>query len=463
MLKRLVVLLSVASVLLSVQHVAAQSSGPVYVVQPGDTLSLIAERFNVSVSELMAANNINDPNVLSAGQELVIPGLEGVSGVLDTEVVNFGDSLSSILRRTQIPLDLLQKLNHLVSPTQFYVGSSLVVPKQENQSDLAVRLTTAPGQSLLELAAQSNTNPWTLAQLNGIAGTWDALPGDVLYMAGAGSSSQNASGLPSAFGSAQIVSLPLKQGGTADIMVSPAKGVTLSGGLADKPLHFFDMGDGRMVALQGVYVLLPPGAYPLELDATLPDGSTQSFQQMVLVAVGDQPQTAVPVPPEDPTVMVSEDKQLASITEPATAAKYWQGQFSMPVATPYCIKDWFGAPRSLTYNGSPYSYFHGGVDFGVCSVDHPFDIYAAASGKVVFTGLLPVRGNLTVIDNGWGIYTLYAHQAQIGVAVGQDVQAGQVIGQIGATGHVTGPHLHFEVWVNGVQVNPLDWLNRAYP
>ena len=57
----------------------AQASGPVYVVQPGDTLSFIASRFNVTVNELMAANPALDPNVLSQGQQIVIPGLEGVT------------------------------------------------------------------------------------------------------------------------------------------------------------------------------------------------------------------------------------------------------------------------------------------------------------------------------------------------------------------------------------------------
>ncbi len=463
MLRRLFLLALAVSVLVAVQPAAAQSSGPVYVVQPGDTMSSIADRFNVSITDLMTANNISDPNVLSAGQQLVIPGLEGVSGVLDTEVIGFGDSLHSILRRTQIPLDLLRRLNHLVSPTEFYVGASLIVPKQENQTDLKQRLAAAPGQSLLELAVEANASPWALSTLNGLSGTWDALPGDVLYGPGAGQSSENASGLPSAFVSVDIPKLPFKQGGTAEIIVKPADGATLGGMLVDHPLQFFPMGDGRMVALQGVYVLLNPGAYPLQLDATFPDGTRQSFQQMVLVAPGDQPRQAITVPPEDPTVMTTENAQLQSITAPATPTRTWQGQFSLPVGTPYCIKDWFGAPRSVTYNGSSYTYFHGGVDYGVCSVDHPFDIYAAAAGTVVFTGMLPVHGNTTIINNGWGVYTIYAHQKEIDVGVGQQVQAGQIIGVIGATGHVTGPHLHFEMWVNGVQVNPLDWLSQTFP
>ena len=72
-----------------------------------------------------------------------------------------------------------------------------------------------------------------------------------------------------------------------------------------------------------------------------------------------------------------------------------------------------------------------------------------------------VRGNATFIDHGWGVYSAYYHQKEINVGVGQQVQAGQLIGQIGATGRVTGPHLHWEIWVNGIQVNPLDWLRPS--
>ncbi|HUH96885.1 MAG TPA: peptidoglycan DD-metalloendopeptidase family protein [Anaerolineales bacterium] len=443
---------------------SAPATGPTYIIQPGDTLSSIADRFNVSLTDLLAANSITDPNTIQAGQPLVIPGLEGLSGTLNTVVVGFGDSYHSLVRQTQVSATLLEKLNHLVSPSEFYVGANMIVPSQANASDLTNRAAPQAGESLLEMAVKQNTDLWTLVSLNGLSGSWDALPGDMLYAPGSASASgQTTSGLPSAFLNVQIPHLPFKQGGTAEILVKPVVGATLGGLLVDKPLHFFAVGDGNFAALQGVYVLLDPGVYPLELDAALPDGTKQSFQQMVLVGLGDQPTVAVPVPPEDPTDMVSEDKQVASIVAPATATKAWQGKFRLPVGLPFCIKDWFGTPRTLTFNGSPYSYFHGGVDYGVCSTDHPLDIYAAAPGKVVFTGMLTTRGNATIIDDGWGVYTLYAHQSEIGVTVGQQVQAGQLIGQIGATGHVTGPHLHFEMWVNGVQVNPLDWLNNAFP
>ncbi|MGC8857081.1 MAG: LysM peptidoglycan-binding domain-containing protein, partial [Anaerolineae bacterium] len=268
---------------------AQQPSGPVYIVQPGDTLSTIAARFNISVNDLMSANNLTNPNLLSAGQELVIPGLEGISGILDTETVNFGDSLRSLLRRKQISQQLVERLNHLISPTEMYVGASVIVPRQENAAALKVILSPAKGESLLEVAVSQNTDPWSVTTLNGLAGTWAGLPGDTLYAPG-GDSGQRASGLPFPFLRAELKGLPLKQGGTAVILVQAAPGATLGGALVDHPLHFFPWQGETQVALQGVHALLEPGLYPLRLEATLPDGSQQSFEQMVLVVSGNYPE-----------------------------------------------------------------------------------------------------------------------------------------------------------------------------
>src|SRR5262249_32342821 len=67
-----------------IRTVAAQSSGPVYIVQPGDTLLAIANRFNVTLNDLLTANPSIDPNLLAQGQQIIIPGLEGITGILDT-------------------------------------------------------------------------------------------------------------------------------------------------------------------------------------------------------------------------------------------------------------------------------------------------------------------------------------------------------------------------------------------
>jgi murein DD-endopeptidase MepM/ murein hydrolase activator NlpD len=455
--------LAVNALAVSAQEPTPPPPGPIYIVQPNEYLSTIADRFNVSINDLMAANGITDANLISQGQRLIIPGLQGINGILDTEVVHFGDSFRSLVRRTQIPADLLQRLNHVVSPTEFYVGAGMIVPKQENAEDLTARVEPSTGQSLLEVAAVSGSDPWTLAAINGLDGTWDALPGDVLYSEGAGSPNQTPGGLPPDLLDAEIPTLPLAQGTTAEIIVTPAQGVTLSGSLASYPLHFFPMGDGRMVALQGIHAMLAPGVYPLQLDATAQDGAAESFQQLVVIDAGGFPKESLSVPAEtiDPAVTGPEDQEVTAIAQPATEQRYWSGEFELPVGLPYCIRDGFGTRRS--FNGSAYDYFHSGVDYGVCSADHPFDIYAAAPGVVVFAGPLNVRGNATFIDHGWGVYTGYFHQRAIHVSVGEHVEAGQLIGEIGDTGRVTGPHLHFDLWVGDVQVNPLDWLSRVYP
>jgi len=444
------------------QPAAAQAGGPVYIVQPGDTLSFIASRFNVTVNDLMAANPTLDPNLLAQGQQIVIPGLEGVTGVLETEIISFGDSLRSLSRRTQVADEQLKKLNRLVSPTELYVGVGLIVPVQEEQNRLTARMTPAAGESLLELAIKQGSDPWTLAAINKLGGSWDTIQGDILYSP-TGGNSGNATGLPSAFLSASIEPLPMVQGGTEVLKVQTQEGVSVSGMLVDMPLHFFQA-NGEQIALQGVYALLEPGVYPLLMEASLTDGSKQSFEQMVLVTSGNYANEELYVPPEtiDPVVSDPENEHIFSITTPATSTRFWSTIFASPAIYPDQFTSRYGTRRIYHGLGTDLVIdgFHTGLDF---AGGEGLQIFAPAPGKVVFAAPLTVRGNATIIDHGWGVYSGFWHQSQILVNVEDMVEQGQVIGLVGGTGRVTGAHLHWEVLVNGVQVNPLDWLNQAYP
>jgi murein DD-endopeptidase MepM/ murein hydrolase activator NlpD len=98
---------------------------------------------------------------------------------------------------------------------------------------------------------------------------------------------------------------------------------------------------------------------------------------------------------------------------------------------------------------------HEGIDLGA---SYGTPISAAAAGVVIYAGWEGGYGNLVVIDHGGGLATAYGHQSQIAVATGQSVAQGQIIGYVGSTGHSTGPHLHFEVRVNGQAVDPLGYL-----
>lgn len=126
------------------------------------------------------------------------------------------------------------------------------------------------------------------------------------------------------------------------------------------------------------------------------------------------------------------------------------GNFIRPVGAP--ITSGFGMRYHPILH---YSRLHAGVDFGAA---WGTPIAAAAEGVVSFSGTMSGYGNVVVIDHGGGVSTLYAHCSSRGVSEGQTVAKGQIIGNVGATGLATGPHLHFEIRKNGTPVDPLSAL-----
>ena len=129
-----------------------QPNGPVYIVQAGDSLWDIAQRFGVSIDDLSAVNDIANINQLSQGQQLIIPGLEGVQGVLVTRPVSYGESVRSLGRRYQIAPEMIARLNRLTHPEELYMGYSLVLTDEYVPPVDVARSMLASGGSLLELS-----------------------------------------------------------------------------------------------------------------------------------------------------------------------------------------------------------------------------------------------------------------------------------------------------------------------
>jgi len=456
------IILLIAVALSAPFSVKAQSGEgmPVYIVQPGDTINTIAIRFGISANDLINANDLPNPDILNVGTELRIPGVEGFSGTLTTDVAGLGATLTGLSRQYQIPIDLLVRLNRITSPAEIFIGSTLVLPSIEDVAQLSALPPLRSSESLLEKAIVTGVNPWLLIETNAGKGSSDLLPQENLYI----SSETTSPG--GEFNSLlvkniTIAPLPLVQGKTEVLFVTTTQPASISGELNGIPLTFVPLSENDYVAIQGIHAMAPTGLAEISLQVDTPEMESFSFQQAILVESGYYPQDPVlNVPQEtiDPALTAPEDQQIREAVAPVNPERYWDETFQQPVDDPACIKSWFGNRRS--YNGGPYNYFHTGVDYGVCAT---LNIYAPAPGRVVFNEELTVRGIATIIDHGWGVYSGFWHQSKSLVKVGDMVEAGQLIGEIGKTGRVTGPHLHWEVWANGVQVEPLDWLDNLYP
>jgi murein DD-endopeptidase MepM/ murein hydrolase activator NlpD len=110
------------------------------------------------------------------------------------------------------------------------------------------------------------------------------------------------------------------------------------------------------------------------------------------------------------------------------------------------------------YRNSDGSY-HGALDICVYGGTYGLNISAAESGTVITAAYHWSYGNYIVIDHGSGLSTLYAHCSSLAVSSGQTVSKGDTIGYVGSTGNSTGPHLHFEVRVNGSRTNPSNYIS----
>ncbi|MCW5876843.1 MAG: peptidoglycan DD-metalloendopeptidase family protein [Anaerolineales bacterium] len=453
-----------ALLLLSAAPVAAQDEpepeGVRYVVQPGDTLSSISVRFDVPLNDLIEANSLINPNNLNVGDVLVIPGIDWIQGTLVLQPLAVGEDYFSLRRRYLLSDADMARLNRFTStsPEQIYVGYQVMVATEHGELADSARAALPPGGSLLELAVASGDSPWSLAAANQLPGTWAALPGDVLFTPARQGGGPG--GLPGEIRSLEMSAPGFIQGATLQLTVDAPDDISLGGDFAGHSLNFFPLDDGGWVSLQGIPLEAVGGRFTLEINGALADGTPFAFAQPVRVLNAGYERANLTVSPEllDEQLTASELAFVRGIMSQVTPERMWSRGWGWPHDLVNNITSGFGLFR--TYNAGLASSYHTGVDFGGGAL---LAIYAPAPGRVAFAGPLDIRGNATIIDHGWGVFTGYWHQAEMYVSVGDVVEPGQVIGIVGGTGRVNGPHLHWELWVGGVPVQPLDWLARLYP
>jgi murein DD-endopeptidase MepM/ murein hydrolase activator NlpD len=207
--------------------------------------------------------------------------------------------------------------------------------------------------------------------------------------------------------------------------------------------------------LIGVDLEMPPGQYEWKISWSTADGQPHACGVTVTVRAGKFPIERLTVEkqfvqpdPEQQRRIEEDQKKMKAIYDTVTPEVLWKGKFSVPLKGVSTGRN-FGSRRVL--NGEARSP-HAGVDLPALTGT---PVYAAQSGKVVLAENLYYAGNTVVIDHGFGIYTMYAHLSEIGVHAGDAVEASAEIGKVGATGRVTGPHLHWGLTIDHARVNAL--------
>jgi lysostaphin len=152
--------------------------------------------------------------------------------------------------------------------------------------------------------------------------------------------------------------------------------------------------------------------------------------------------------------------RVAAFKNLQTPEKYWKGPFLKPNEGP--ITTIYGVRRY--YNGEfAEDYYHRGVDYAG-NTGSP--VVAPAGGRIALVGResqgFRVHGNVVGIDHGQGVSSIMLHLSRIDVKEGDVVKAGQRIGAVGSTGAVTGPHLHWGLYVNGLSVDPVPWRYQGF-
>ncbi len=454
----------------------AQSDGPppqttVHIVQRGETLFSIGQRYGSTVDAITHANTIPDPRQIYVGQRIVIPGVAGEVGVQETApyVVQAGDTLASIARRYHTTWQALAQTNSMLSPNGIYAGQVIKVPALNVPADLPVdeEVTHHPSvgggtiyvvrsdDTLFRIAMRYDVSPWTLASVSGIANPALIYPGQELVIP-----NSEPGLLPEPFAFIEVQPLPVTQGTATIIAVHTTEPVVLEGRLFGQEVRFAEEG-GVYYGLAGVHVFTEPGLYELELTAVDTQGQATVVDTGVVVEAGSFGYERIDVPAGrtsllNPAIIAAERERLSALRHTFTAERQWTTPFQRPCVG--AISSYYGAHRA--YSDGPYTSYHSGVDF---RAPGGTPVYAPAAGTVVLADALTVRGNVVLIDHGWGVLTGYWHLSTIEAQMGQRVARGEMVGKVGNTGLSTGAHLHWEVWVGGISVDGLQWLEEFYP
>ena len=250
-------------------------------------------------------------------------------------------------------------------------------------------------------------------------------------------------------------------------VIATTKLAELHGKWLDHELEFESLDKGRTwVGIAGTAFATKKGQYPLDLEGKSSAGAPVRFSRKIRVAILPRKVIAAPKPlavegrftsPDAETLKRIDDEKAAKTAAYKSTSDHalWSGAFVQPLDS--LITETFGVRR--VFNGQIQSEHHG-VDFRAAPGT---PVLASNSGTVVLAHELLFEGNCVILDHGQGLFTIYMHFSKFAVHEGDKVERGQKLGESGATGRVTGPHLHVSVLWRGVALDLLSLTSLKPP
>jgi murein DD-endopeptidase MepM/ murein hydrolase activator NlpD len=229
----------------------------------------------------------------------------------------------------------------------------------------------------------------------------------------------------------------------------PARRARLNG----RTVELFPREDGSAFGLMPIPVLDKPGVYKLEF---LNESGAVLDSRPIRVENARYPAQNIVIAKAIAALSPSPGEQdtVSSFRTAVSPVRYWKEPLDPPV--PGCLTSPFGVQR--LHNGKPTGDFHAGVDQrGAAGTP----IHPIAAGLVKIVQKWNLRGGTVAVDHGQGVESIYMHMSSFVAKEGEQVGVNDVLGYIGSTGRSTGPHIHWTLYVNGVPVNPGQWMTLS--
>ncbi len=386
----------------------------------------------------------------------------------DTYVVKQGDTLASIAAELDVPLEVLATTNQLTDLNALDVGQILLLPPGAARRTVIAR----PGDTIRSIAEREGVSDIRLAILNSTTPAARLFPGQPVRLL------RDAAPTPTPFGSVQIVNVPstIVQGQAGWLEAEVDRPLSLevawNGALLGiRPLAIIEKEEAEgEVTVWGGYVpiaaSLEPGVYSLSLSYQATSGVTVSRSFPVFVQGQAFAVQNIRLPADKNELIEQEISQaeldyLTPVWSRTVTPIQWRSPLLLPLQSTFPTTSPYGVRRD--YNSGQYFSYHTGQDFAAPGGS---PVLAPADGIVTLAEPLTVRGISVILDHGAGLFTGYWHLQEALVAPGETVQAGDPIGLVGTTGRSTGEHLHWELRIYGVAVDPMPFLKRpllAFP